>query len=207
MQAVKLINVPITNCGLVQLISIDGVKDGRTVQYVPSTDPSKPYSSTAEYRTVEQAIITCLTEGGFCSKSTYTDPPNWDNTIGKVAAVCWTDAEYMGNGKALAEFFIKKGYKVQTTDIGINPRYGTANHFLRHYIAFTGPTGNIGAAQAARVSVTREYTYEQEQQNKTPEPANSTPEVRPARISKLRSVAGAGVRAFRVGRPLRTSIR
>lgn len=200
-------------CGIAQLTGITGIKIGDCYRVVVD-----PRTGKQEYEraTVEESIINALKMGGFFAQ-TYKDndykqpnPATWDNTVGYTAAVMWTDAEYVGAGKVLADFFIQKGYKVQCTDIGINPKYGTEDHFLRHWIAFTGPKANIGEQKARELSLTREYRYVDEQKQ---EPAKEAVVPRnpsgytAARVRKFGRVAGAGVRALRTGRPPRTLVR
>lgn len=200
-------------CGIAQLTCIAAVKYGRAQIIV--TDPKTGAQSYVETG-VEEAVIQALKSGGFFFQ-TYKNnnykqpyPATWDNTVGYTAAVMWTDAEYIGAGQVLAGLFVKKGYRVQCTDIGINPKYGTKEHFLRHWIAFTGPKANIGEQKARELSLTREYRYVDEQKQ---EPAKETVAPRnpsgytAARVRKSGRVAGAGVRALRTGRPPRTLVR
>lgn len=204
-------------CGMAQLTGISGVRNGQCQKYI--TDPVTKKMSMVTLG-VEEAIISALWIGGFIQQTyqnnnySTPDPATWDNTVGQTAAIMWTDAEYVGAGQVLADFFIKKGYRVQCTDIGINPKYGTKEHFLRHWIAFTGPKGKIGQTEAETLSLTREYRYVDEQQKQQASPESITAKAprnpdgyTAAGVRKFGRVAGAGVRAFRTGRPLRTSIR
>jgi hypothetical protein len=87
---------------------------------------------------------------------------------------------YGGRGDTWRDYLIKQGYQVDKFDIGINPKTGN-KLFLYHW--YVTPKNLKGVAM--KLSVTREYTYEQEQE----EP--STQQSKPRRVTGKGTVRNA----------------
>lgn len=107
--------------------------------------------------------------------------------IKKYAAVHWSDTSYQSkpfaNGEALKDYFINKGFKVDTQEVGENNQPGHSGHKLRLYTLYINTKKD---ADPRAVSFLRQMTYEEEKK----------PSIR-NRVRILRGASGPGIRAPR----------
>lgn len=184
-------------CGIAYLTGVRLGNDPKRVAYINE-------KGAYEYGPLEKAVTTALVRSGYTNNaSPYAS--KLEDCVLNCAAICWSDVgkDSSTGGEMLKDVFQNAGFTVLTTEVGNNRRPGHDGHYLRHYMVF-GNGRSKTPAEAKKLSLVREYTSEQEEQERaskaSPEPSGG---VR-ARVRILRANAGARVRvAGRIGRAKR----
>lgn len=155
-------------CGIVYITSLSGAANGTLSRYNPKT-------GVYEACTIGDEIKRIFPSG-------FKD----------YAAIHFSDVGVgeTTNGEGMRRWFIEQGYAVHTHSVGKNNKPSHGGH-LRLYTVYI----NQNNPDNKKLSVTKEYTFEQEEQERATAP---TP-VR-TRVRKLRATTGGGVRKIGGGR-------